>query len=615
MNGVPMVEPVESHRTAVGQETMSWLTLETAAYGGAVVLALALRLLLLGTWPLGPAEAAQALPALAASAGREFDVTGLSPLLFGLQRILFVVFGASDAWARAWPALLGGLAPLLFFGLRDPLGRPGALAAAYLWALSPMAVFPSRLGLGDGLVPIFALAIVSGMAWSVRQDSPRAGRLGLVAAGAALGFLLASASGAYTAILMGVSAALVWRRSLTALSDALRASWKQVGGTSLLCFALGSTFFFMVPGGLAAAADLLGNWVTALRPGVGEYQAQEIGLRLLLSEPVLLFFGLAGLVAAVRRNDRFGIFAGISLAIVLFVALIGGGRHPADLGLSVLVLTFLAGPVIARVLRAGWSCRHEVDAWLLVTVSTILLLSAALCLPGIFNPSNTASWRQLYTAVGIVTAALAGLIWLVYGVWGNWRTVALAAPLVPLLFGLVWGLGQISGTNYDRGALRQPGVLHEVPAPAWVDLQRELLDLASLHGNGRGEGRIDLVLPYTEKDSLEPVLRWALRAFPNVRMASNISLAAAPVVVALPGEQPRLGSGYSGTEIAVLQRWEPSVLPDFYSRLRWVLYREAKQPGKVQTVVLWMKRPELPELPVDAGALFNGAQSPNRMQE
>jgi len=608
-----MVETGASSRDNHRSEIMSGLTLEKAGYGGAVVLALMLRLLLLGAWPLGPAEAAQALPAVAASTGGEFDLTGMSPLLFGLQSLLFVVFGASDAGARAWPALLGGLAPLLFFGLRGPLGRAGALVAAYLWAISPMAVFTSRLGLGYGLVPVLALAIVCGLAWAAHEDSPRAGRSGLVAAGGALGLLLASASGAYTAILMSVSAALVWRHSLAPLSDALRACWKQVGGTLLLCFALGSTFFFMAPGGLAAAADLLGRWVTALRPGVGEYQLQEIGLRMALSEPVLFIFGLAGLAASLRRNDRFGIFAGISLALALLVSLIGSGRHPADLGLIVLVLTFLAGPVIARVLQGAWSCRHEVDAWLLVTVSTILFLSAALCLPGVFSPSNTASWRQLYLVVGVVTAALGGLLWLVYGVWGNWRTVALASPLVPLLFGLAWGLGQVSGTNYDRGAWRQPGVLHEVPAPAWVDLQRELLDLASLNGKGRGEGRIDLVLPPAEKDSLEPALRWALRAFPNVRLAASVSPAAAPLVVALPGEQSRLGPGYSGTEIAVLQRWEPSALPDFYSRLRWVLYREAKQPGKLSSVVLWMKRPELPAKPGDEEAPVDSAQSGHGM--
>ena len=615
MDGAPMVDEETLRRAASSQELMTWLTLERAAYGGAVVLALMFRLLLLGTLPLGPAESAQALPAAAAAAGREFDLIGVSPLLFGMQRLLFVLFGASDAWARAWPALLGGLAPLLFLALSRPLGRGGALVAAYLWAISPMAVFTSRLGLGSGLVPFFALVVVSGVAWSLRPDSDHTQRLALTAAAGALGFMLASGPGAYTVLLMALPAALIWRRSLATLSDALKACWTQAVGALLLCFALGSTFFFVAPSGLAAAADLLGSWIAALRPGHGEYQGWEIGLRLLLSEPVLLGFGLAGVCTALKRKDRFGIFASGFAALAILVSLIGSGRHPSDVGIVVLALTFLAGPVIAGALLSAWTCRREIDAWLLVTVSTILLLSAALCLPGIFNPANTASWRQLYSVVGIVTAALAGLVWIVYGVWGNWRTVALAAPMVPLLFGLAWGLGQVTAINYDRGAWRQPGVLHEVPTPAWIDLEQGVLDLASFYGTGKGEGAIDLVPSPVERKALDPVLRWTLRAYPNVRMTPSALPAAAPIVVAPVGEQPRLSSLYSGTEIAILQSWDPSALTDFYSRLRWVLYREAKQPGEALSIVLWMKRPELPAARTGEGSALGGTETQRGVTE
>jgi hypothetical protein len=609
MDGVPMVDVGEARKPVVSREALGWLTMEWAAYGGAVLLALTFRLLLLDASPLGPAEAAQALPAVAAVAGGEFDLNGASPLLFGLQRIPFMLFGASDAWARAWPALLGGLAPLLFLALSRPLGRGGALVAAYLWAISPMAVFASRLGIGYGLVPVFALVIVAAVERAVRDKFAHTQRRALTVAAAALGLLLASGPGAYTVLLMALPAALIWRRSLETLLDSVRACWKQVAGTFLLCFVLGSTLFFVVPNGLAAAADLLGRWITALRPGDGEYAGWEIGLRLVLSEPILLGFGLAGVVTALKRQDRFGIFASVVAGLVLVVSLTGSGRHPSDVGLIVLPLTFLAGPVIARAILSAWSCRREIDAWLLVVVSTILLLSAALCLPGIFNPSNSASWRQLYAVVGTVTAALAGLAWIVYGVWGNWRTVALAAPVVPLVLGLAWGLGQVTAINYDRGAWRQPGVLHEAPAAAWADLHREVLDLASLNGAGGGEGAIDLVLSPLDREMLEPALRWALRAYPNIRVTPSVPLAAASVVVAPAGEQPRLSSGYSGTEIPVLSRWEPSALTDFYSRLRWVLYREARQPGETASIVLWMKRPELPAVPAGEGTAIGNAET------
>jgi hypothetical protein len=600
-----MVEAGISMRSsAAGRGIVTWLTVEKAAYAGAVLLALLLRLLLLGVIPLGPAEAEQALPSLAASTGQAYALVGTSPLLFGLQRLLFALFGASDAWARWWPAVLGGLAPLLYYALRRPLGRGGALVAAYLWAVSPMAVFTTRLGLGLALVPTLSLAIVAGLTWSADENVSGGNVRGLMLTAAALGLLLAADSSSYTVFLAALVSVLIWRYSLARFFDALEACWKQVGGVLLLCFALGSTFFLTVPRGLAAAADLLGSWLANLAPGAGEYPAWEIALRLVLSEPVLLAFGLAGLVAALRQKDRFGLFAGASAGVVLLVSLFGRGRQPTDVALVALALTFLAGPVIARVMNGAWALRREVDAWLLVVVTTILLLTAAFCLTGVFNGSNTADWRQLYATVGLVAVVLAGLVWLAYGVWGNWRTVALALPVVPLLFGLAWGLGQLNGINYDRGAWRQAGVLHETPAPGWIDLQREVLDLSSLNGTGRGEARIDLVSLPMENSALQPALDWALRSFPNVRTTLGVSPAPAPLVITLPGEQPRLEAQYSGTEITVLQRWDPSLLSDFYSRLRWVLYREARLPGAGQSVVLWVKRPELP---VQTGN--NGAQS------
>ena len=247
MGGLLMAETGTLGETAADRELLSWLTLERAAYGGAIVLALLLRLLLLGAWPLGPAEAAQALPALAASTGREFDLIGTSPLLFGLQMPLFAVFGASDAWARVWPAVLGGLAPLLFKALARPLGRGGALVAAYLWALSPMAVFSSRLGLGYSLVPIFALAIVSFVTWSMTADSLRTQRLALTIAAGALGLLLASGQGAYTVLLMAVPAVIIWRRSIVTLCNVLRDCWKQAASALVLSFAFGLTCFSSHP--------------------------------------------------------------------------------------------------------------------------------------------------------------------------------------------------------------------------------------------------------------------------------------------------------------------------------------------------------------------------------
>jgi len=614
----------------------SWLTTERAAYGAVTVVALVVRLIGLAWRTLGPAEAAQALPAWAAAVGQAYDLTGTSPLLFGLQRLLFTPLGTTDVLARWWPALLGGLAPLLFYALRNRLTRGGALMAALLWAVSPVAVLTGRLGLGYGLVPPLALALMAALNWATMVagdrakpgdearsgDQDRAGdrqdKAGdqrwspLQVAAVALGLLLVAGSGAYTVVLIGLVAMVWWWDALPVFWDTLKAHRRSVALGVLVPLTLGATFFLMAPTGLAAAADLLGAWLRGLRPGAGDYGAWDIARRLLLSEPLLLGFGIAGLVRALRARERFGTFAAIAAGVALLVPLFGSGRHPADLGLVVLALTLLAGPAVAQALRNAWSWRDELDPWLLVGLSLTLLAAAALSLPSYFDPVNPADWHQLYASVGIVTTFLAVALWLIYGVWGDWRTVARALPVVPLVLGMVWGVSQLTGLNYDRGAWRQAAVLAETPAPGLADLQAELRDLAALHGGGAREARIDLVLPASSDDlyiaaGLAPMLRWTLRDFPNLRIVTNLpadsqadpqdagssGTGLAPLVITPVEDQPILSERYRGAEFTILQRWSPHSLEDFNSRLRWVLYREAKTPpAEVQSVVLWVEQTE-----------------------
>ncbi len=162
-----MVQEGILDRKAASLPIVQWLTVERAGYAAAALLALGIRLWGLGDVPLGPAEATQALPALAAMRGAAPDLVSsnvfaaISPLLHVLQRVTFILFGATDGTARFWPAALAGLSPLLFYFLRDKLTPGGALAAAFLWAVSPIGVWSSRLSTGDALVTTFSLALLA----------------------------------------------------------------------------------------------------------------------------------------------------------------------------------------------------------------------------------------------------------------------------------------------------------------------------------------------------------------------------------------------------------------------------------------------------------------------
>jgi hypothetical protein len=361
----------------------------------------------------------------------------------------------------------------------------------------------------------------------------------------------------------------------------------------LLALALGATCFLTTPAGLAAAAELPGTWLRGLAPGAGEYSAWDILRRLLLSEPLLLGFGVAGLVMALGRRDRFGIFAGVAAGVALVVPLIGSGRHPADLALVALALSLLAGPVIAAILRSAWFWREELDPWLLVSLSLILLTSTAICLASAPNTANRLDWQQLYTSVGIVTAILTVLLWTVYGIWGSWRTVGRALPVVPLVFLLAWGIGQMSSLSYDRDPGRRAAVLNETPAANWAEFDAELLAATSLRGSGGGaEGKIDLLLSAAGHDPLAPMLRWGLRNYANVRIVTSLPAEPAPVVVTDAQKYPTLTERYTGADFTLLQRWRPESLTGYYPWLRWILYREAKTQAEDRQVVLWVDRAE-----------------------
>ena len=205
----------------------------------------------------------------------------------------------------------------------------------------------------------------------------------------------------------------------------------------------------------------------------------------MLSEPLLVAFGLAGFIMAWRRRGGFGLWAGLAAGLALAVSLVGGGRHPADLGLVVLPLIFLAAPAIAWTIGAIWSWRTELDPWLLLGLSLSLLAAVAISLPGTFNSALDEAHRTLYLGIGVATALLALALWVVYGFWANWQTVGRGIAVAGLVLTGIWTLGQLNGINYEVDPLRQPAVMAGTPGPGWQDLRTELRNLSALNGGGR----------------------------------------------------------------------------------------------------------------------------------
>src|SRR4030088_3329300 len=85
------------------------------------------------------------------------------PLLFELNALAYLLFGASDFTARLVPALFGVAIIGLPFLLRHELGRAGAIAASLILVISPAFLYFSRFIRHDIYVDAFTLLLVIGV--------------------------------------------------------------------------------------------------------------------------------------------------------------------------------------------------------------------------------------------------------------------------------------------------------------------------------------------------------------------------------------------------------------------------------------------------------------------
>ena len=426
-----------------------WLTAERAAYLGIAFVAAWLRFLHLGTRPLDPQEAGQAWAAWRLTLGMAVTGGGQSPLLLSLQYLTFLITGAADALARFWPALVGTGMVILPYGLRNRLGRGGALAAASVLALSPSLVFFSRYGSGDILVAAASLALLVGF---VKWADGRPRWLTVVAAAA--GAMLISGPSAWTMVPVFIVLGLWLARGKKVSGEQIRQALLPFG----LVVVLGSTALLLHWRGIGLTADLLAAWLGRFRPGSGGYPWFWPAWRLLIDEPLVLALGGAGIVWGLRRGDKLATGLAAWSGWALLVPTVAGGRQPGDLLLVVLPLALLAGRAIAGLVTdlhrrylsgpllegtEGWH-RPRLEFGLLLLVLLVLLVTLAIWL---------ASYSRTYTSdylwVALSPIGLAVLAVVLYGLWGGWSGALRGAGTV-LLFVLVLYSGSLAwGLNLD----------------------------------------------------------------------------------------------------------------------------------------------------------------------
>ena len=181
---------------------------------GAVVLALAGRLLLLGSRTAHWDEGRVAFWVLRYAKTGFFEYRSVvhGPFLFQVDKYLFRILGANDFVARLPVAVVGGLLPAAAWLFRDRLRDAEVVALGALLALNPLLVYYSRFVRNDVLVAAFMLFALG---FVVRAyDTRRARYLYGAAATVALAFTAKENAVVYLACWLGAGTLLVDHRLL-----------------------------------------------------------------------------------------------------------------------------------------------------------------------------------------------------------------------------------------------------------------------------------------------------------------------------------------------------------------------------------------------------------------
>jgi uncharacterized protein (TIGR03663 family) len=576
---------------------LSWLTVEVALYILIGAIAAGLRFYALGAQPLQESEAAQALAAwwFLGIGNWELGIDTYSPLLFLGNVFGFALFGASEALARLVPALFGTLLVVLPYFLRRRLGRSGALAASVLLSLSPSTLFFSRYLGGPIVVATCVLAMLGGFLGYLDSKQPKyayliAGALALSLSADSMIYTFVLIFGTFL-LLLGLLDRLAnvdmgWSEVLVAWGAAREERDLLKNSALVLVVVLGlvCTAFLLNFAGLPAALDFLPAWVAQFRPQPGSQPWYYYFQLLVFYEPLILVFGLIGLVYHyLRQRDLLTTFLLYWTVAAAVIYTLVGQKAPGNVLLLVLPLALLASLWIGRF----WDQWAQATAWgaegLFLAFSLPVVVYFALQLAG-YASSGQAVYLYLALAALIVLPTLIALCWM----WLD-RGPALRCGGITLLLVLVMlTVGLSVGLNYRRAADPREPMVTEATLPGVVGLVTTLERISS-HQEGDPH-----IIAVTVEEATGPILAWHLRNFGNTRFVERLSPSIEAPVVITPAEEeePTLGGSYVGQRFALQATWNPQGLTRT-ELVRWLLYRKAPTLVNSRDVVLWVKREQV----------------------
>jgi uncharacterized protein (TIGR03663 family) len=337
---------------------------DALAYAGIFLLALGLRLPHLANRPLHHDESIHAWLSwrLATGHGYEYDPAFHGPLQIYAMALLFLVFHASDAFARLGPALAGSALTVLPIFLRRQLGSVAALAMAFLLCISPTFLYFSRFAREDMYFVTLTLALVIVTFRFVDAPGPRRPivMLALLAALFATkesAYIVAFVFGTFFAGALVVEAVRGGGPVVRALRSAGLAPWVWGAAVFVFLFALlFSTFFTRPEGFRTAVGHSLGYWLSQQPVNRGGEPWYFYFVLVPAYEWPIVLLGLVGIVDALRRPSLFRAFLVYAFAVELIVYSWASERLPWLALHPLLPLIALAGIGV----EALWNAERRV---------------------------------------------------------------------------------------------------------------------------------------------------------------------------------------------------------------------------------------------------------------
>ncbi len=542
----------------------AWLTVEVALYGGVLALAAGLRLFALGEAVLTPAEARLSFAAWQASRGEAAELVH-GPLLVYGGGLLFFLFGANDALARALSAAMGLLVVAWPYFVRRQIGSRTALLTSLLLATSPSLVYTARSAGGEAVA--LGLLLLAVLGWLRFQASGRGTYLAL--AGGAAGLTLACGAAAFAlltpALLAAAGAALVSAGVRGQLAAPAGVRGRLAAWAALALLAMATGLLGRGEGLQEGVIDVAASWVGGLFAGQPARPGLFYAAAMAVYEAAALVFALVGALLVGRRSPYVGLslaWAGLALALYSL-----GVSKPAG------ALAFVAFPLAlagGRALSELWErvrMRLSGGELGLFLAATLPAVGLGLIVLGYFSlPAPRISRVALFAPPALLALAVS--------FWTHWfgvRKAASGAAALALVLLLVGAIHASAGLAFPDGA-EHPELLAESPvSPDVRDLVAEVEAHVAVLAT---PGRRDLSVLVDER--LRYPLVWYLRGYTRLTVGAT---APSPLaVITRPDREPPAGSYKYRTYV---WRLEAPLSPAGPERLwRWLVYREP--PAGVQ---------------------------------